>query len=245
MSTETPIPITTAKLRAEVKATSGLLTFGKDASDSNLPELYRLMGKDIVTWLDPTQGWKFVEVRGGFIVHERISQHFVGKRKPRDNSHDEADQSMVFFHFDAEHPPISKGAFGRGRERVDLAKVFFKEYREDIRLKLSPEKDEATVIVEHIGPVFPIDEAIKHALKSPTTPYYLAGDSRTARAWVTLNIRPGGPHYYDKYEHEFPGSLSVNVIMRDLGDYVRLESNRLKRAGYQIAKHFPVSSLNP
>lgn len=199
-------------MRDAAKAAKGVLIGGWRSPDQTpLLKPLQEMADDIISWLNPSQGWHLVEVVTGFInplrIAESVDTESPVKIKARKYS---PDQFTPAFDFAAERPPTKKTGLVKRREVLDFPRVFDHRFRDRVDIAYYTG---ANVYPDHIGPIYPLQQALKEL----SSPYYLVG------ATVNVNYRDG---------------LTVMVYSRDLIDQVRVEINRLRRAQRKLAHTF-------
>lgn len=190
-------------------------------------EVYKQMAQDIQSWFDPKQGWHLSEITTGFINLKRMEESSAqGKIARIKAKKDQPDQFTLTFHFDSENPPITGKILGPKKlnlYRAMLGGSLYDGVAVHFDLAGRYELESATVFPTHIGPVYQLDKAVDKM----SSPYFLKGGVRVnanRRAkedeslWLEIKNNPKNS--------EPATSLSVFVIMQDLGDYLQIQKKK-------------------
>lgn len=201
-----------------------------------LPEFVQEYTRDVLTWLNPAQGWQVTEVRAGLLDPAQI-RYAVEQRTdaPTELSPDLLTLGITL---KAANPPLRRNL--RRPVGLDMRKIFSPDFEGQIAI--GEDGRSADLLPRKIGTSFRLEEALKELSNT----FYLSGVLVYAAYEHPYSFNfPPTPAEKDTPREPFPKNLLMMVILRNLYTKLEHEETELRARREAMAEKLGMEIATP
>ena len=202
-----------------------------------LPEFIQEYTRDILSWLNPTQGWQVTEVRAGLLDPAQI--RYAAEQRTDAPTELSPDLLTLGITLKAANPPLRRN-LRRTPVALDMRKVLAPDFEGQIAI--GEDGRSADLLPRKIGTSYRLEEAMRELSNT----FYLSGVLVHAAYEHPYSFNfPPTPTEKDTPREPFPKNLSMIVILRNLYTKLEQEETELRTRREDMAKKLGIEVATP